>query len=245
MTNWFETYYGEDYANSVRGMLTPERNTAEVDFILRETNLQAPAFVADIACGEGRHTLGFARHGFFALGLDRNEKYIEAARQVVEQENLNARFLVADMRQAQNGAFDLVTLLFHSFGFFSDKENALLLRTWAKTLKKGGHFVLDIWNRDAILRHFTPESKWQAAENLTVVEQRAFYPLTGRLEIDYGYYYSDGQKKSYNSSFRLYTFPELQALLEQAGLEIKSVYGSLLGEPYSLDSRRLVIFAKK
>lgn len=67
--DWFRRYYGEQYADSVRGMLTQERSEREVEFIVRETALQPPASVLDLACGAGRHALAFARHGYVVTGV--------------------------------------------------------------------------------------------------------------------------------------------------------------------------------
>lgn len=242
--DWYTTYYGEQYADSVRHALTAERSAAEVDFILRETRLEPPASIADVACGEGRHALAFATHGFDVTGVDQNESFLENARQRTLS-GVSARFIVGDMRAPVGGGYQLVTLLFHSFGFFSDAENRDLLVAWAARLAPGGWFVLDVWNRDAILRHFMPDREWQTPDGLTIRERQTFDLLMGRLTMRYTYRYPEGQTHEYDASFRLYTSTELRDLCLAAGLHVMATYGSLSGEPYTLDARRLVLFAQR
>jgi SAM-dependent methyltransferase len=242
VSGWYTSYYGKQYADSVRGLLTPERTAAEVAFIRKVTNLQPPAAIADIACGEGRHARLFAAQGFEVTGIDQNPDFIASAR---GQAPAGADFLVGDMRDAVGGPYQLVMLLYHSFGFFADEENRCLLQSWSERLAPGGWCVVDVWNRDAIISHLQPPRVWQASSDLEVRENYAFDPLTGRSDVHYTYVYSDGSRYEYDASFRLYTYTELRDLLQSVGMTVDSVYGSLTGEPYSPDARRLVFFARK
>lgn len=240
---WYARYYGEDYAASVASALTAERSAAEVEFILRETGLQPPARVADVACGHGRHANLFAACGFDATGVDQNPAYLERARSETPTGS-TARYIEGDMRDAVGGPYALVLSLFHSFGFFSDEDNRRMLRNWAGALAPGGFFALDVWNRDALLRRNTPGRTWQAAPDLSVEERYAYDALSGRSTIHYTYAYGDGRRREYEASFRLYTPAELRALLVEAGLAVTALYGSLTGDPYTLDAPRTVLFGR-
>lgn len=44
--------------------------------------------------------------------------------------------------------FDIVLLLFTSFGYFSDEENFRVLKNVYAALKPSGHFVLDVPNTE-------------------------------------------------------------------------------------------------
>ncbi len=244
MDDWYISYYRSQYADSVRHLLTPERSLAEVEFILRETEIRPPASVADVACGEGRHAAILAARGYRVLGVDQNADFLAKARAATPA-GAAAEYVVGDMRQALGGPFDLVLSLYHSFGYFGDADNVRMLKAWSSRLVPGGHCVLDVWNRDRILRAFQPERTWQAGPDLRVTEQCRFDPLSGRLAVHYVYAYSEGRQHSYDASFRLYTPPELRALLLAAGIEARAVYGSLVGEPFHLDAPRLVICGRR
>lgn len=241
---WYQRYYGEDYAASVASALSAERSAAEVAFILRETGAEPPAPVADIACGHGRHARLFAERGFAVTGVDQNAEYLRQARAGLPA-GATATFHQGDMRAATGGPYALALSLFHSFGFFSDEENGRMLQRWASALRPGGFFVLDVWNRDALLRRDTPGRTWQATDDLTVIERYAYDALSGRTTTHYTYRYRDGRSQEYDASFRLYTPAELRELFTAAGLAVTALYGSLTGDPYTLDAPRTVLFARR
>lgn len=242
--DWYVAYYREHYADSVRPMLTEERSRAEVDFLLRETGLQPPAIVADVPCGFGRHTHIFAERGFRVVGIDQNADFIAAARAQLPPDT-TSDVHVGDMRQAFGGPYDLVAILFHSFGYFGDEENRALLVDWAARLASGGYLALDIWNRERILRLFAPERTWRASPELEVTETAAFDPLTSRMAIHYRYTYDDGRGYTYDASHRLYTLTEVRDLFAAAGLEIRSTWGALADVPFTLDAPRLVVLGQR
>lgn len=242
--DWYVAYYREHYADSVRPMLTEERSRAEVDFLLRETGLQPPAIVADVPCGFGRHTHIFAERGFRVVGIDQNADFIAAARAQLPPDT-TSDVRVGDMRQAFGGPYDLVAILFHSFGYFGDEENRALLVDWAARLASGGYLALDIWNRERILRLFAPERTWRASPELEVTETATFDPFTSRMAIHYRYTYDDGRGYTYDASHRLYTLTEVRDLFAAAGLEIRSIWGALADVPFTLDAPRLVVLGQR
>lgn len=242
--DWTSAYYREQYADSVRPMLTEERSRAEVDFLLREMGLRPGAVIADVPCGFGRHARVFAERGFRVIGIDQNPDFIAAAREQLP-DGVEADLRVGDMRQAVGGPYDLVAILYHSFGFFSDAENRALLVDWAARLAPGGHLALDIWNRERILRVFAPERTWRASPDLEVTETSSFDPLSSRLAIHYRYVYGDGRRYEYDASHRLYTLTEIRDLFVAAGLAVRSVWGALDDIPYTLDAPRLVVIGQR
>lgn len=244
MDEWYATYYREHYRNSVRGLLTPARTADEVSFILRETHLTPPATVADVACGEGRHAIALARRGFQVMGVDLNSEFIATAREEATGLGEKARFFTGDMREAIGGPYQMVLSLFQSFGFFDDADNTKVLHAWTRRLTPGGYLVLDLWNRDFIVRKALDAYQWEAEPGLRVTEHKDFDSLSGRLAIHYTYTYAEGQQFEYDAHFRLYAPTELRDLLASVGIEITSVYGSLTGDPYTLDARRLVVFGR-
>jgi D-alanine-D-alanine ligase len=239
---WYKTFYGDQYRDSVRGLLTPERTADEVAFIRHVTGIEPPAAIADVACGEGRHARLFADQEFEVTGVDQIPEFIARA---ADGASVRAHFRVGDMREAFGGPYQLILLLYHSFGFFSDEENRMVFERWCERLGAESWCVIDVWNRDAIVRHLQPSREWQPSPDLRVREEYDFDPLTGRSDVYHAYIYADGRRYENDASFRLYTLTELRTLLEGSGLTVHSVYGSLQGEPHSLDARRMVVFAKR
>ncbi len=241
---WFRRYYGDDYAASVRDLLRPERTRREVDFIVRTTGLQAGAAVADLGCGEGRHALEFARRGCAVTAVDLNPAFLDRGRRAAAREGHRVRWVLEDMRTPQPGPYNLLLLLFHSFGFFSDDENLRLLQGWRRELAAQGQLVIDVWNRARILKDFAERSQRAASPKLTVLEERAWDPSTQRLRVLYTYRWNDGHERRYDARFRLYGREEMHGLLEAAGYRLRGEFGSLEGAGWTPDAPRLVLWAE-
>jgi hypothetical protein len=54
-----------------------------------------------------------------------------------------------------------------------------------------------------------------------------------------------GGRTEYNHAMRIYTLTELAGMVEAAGLRLEAYYGGLDGSELTLDSRRMVLMARK
>jgi ubiquinone/menaquinone biosynthesis C-methylase UbiE len=96
-----------------------------------------------LQCHFGQDTLSWARLGAEATGVDFSDKAIQLARQLSEELQLNARFVLAniyDLPQHLEGNFDIVFTSYGVIGWLPDLER------WAQVvahfLKPGGAFHL-------------------------------------------------------------------------------------------------------
>ncbi len=240
---WFRRYYGDDYARSVQDLLGRERSEREVRFILAATGLSQGAPVADLGCGEGRHALWLARLGHPVTAIDLNGDFLARGEEQASREELPVRWVRGDMRTPESGPYGLVLLLFHSFGFFSDRENLALLRDWRQEMEPHGRIVIDVWNPLRILRDFAPHEERRLAAGWTLAEDRDWDPGTHRLRVHYTYRLPDGRAHAYDASFRLYAKEELEDLLADAGLPPRAAFGSLVGDEWRPDAARVVLVA--
>src|SRR5262249_31310442 len=112
--------------------------------------------ILDLGCGSGRHSRYLASMGFDVTGLDLSAESINQARKA---ERSNLHFNRQDMRQPfGTGAFHYVFNLFTSFGYFEDPaENLTVIQNVARSLKPGGHLVLDYMNAIHIESRLTAE----------------------------------------------------------------------------------------
>jgi 2-polyprenyl-3-methyl-5-hydroxy-6-metoxy-1,4-benzoquinol methylase len=96
--------------------------------------------LCELGCGSGWMTRLAARHGVAAEGFDLSPGMIELAREQARAENVDARFEVADMEQADLGRrFDAVLIydaLHHS------PRVDLVFRTAHQALRPGGRLLL-------------------------------------------------------------------------------------------------------
>jgi 2-polyprenyl-3-methyl-5-hydroxy-6-metoxy-1,4-benzoquinol methylase len=113
-----------------------------IDFghVLQVLDLNPGMSLAELGCGSGWMTRFAARHGLDAHGYDIAPEMIAIARELAEQEGVEAKFEVADMETLDlEHGFDAVLLydaLHHS------RRADLVLRTANKALRPGGRLLL-------------------------------------------------------------------------------------------------------
>ncbi|MFA0747520.1 class I SAM-dependent methyltransferase [Fervidibacter sp.] len=247
MAQWYREFFDDLYLRVYQPLEAPEQVRREVDFIVKALDLPAGAKVLDLCCGQGRHSLELARRGFQVVGVDLSEALLYAARKRAESEGLSVTFLHCDMREIDFAdEFDAVINMFTSFGYLeSEAEDEKVLGKVAQALKSGGKFLLDVVNRDRLVRDFQAR-EWHAAdEGWLVLEERTFDHLSGRMETRWVCVARDGVRYERLSSVRLYTASELRTMLERAGLKVTNLFGDYDGSPYSWDSQRLIVVACK
>lgn len=78
-----------------------------------------------------------------------------------------------------------------------------------------------------------------------LIEKRRWEESSRRVIKDITCSEPNGQTRAWRESVRVYQPEELAALIEQAGLRIRSRYGDYEGEPWSPASPRLILLAEK
>ncbi len=242
--NWEAVFEPEDYLYFYEDMLTDEQTQIEVDFIRRELDLKEPKKILDIACGYGRHANRLALYGHEVVGVDINEKFLKMAMEDAKKLNVNVRYVLKDIREIDfEEEFDVVISMFTSFGYYEDEDNLKILKNVAKALKRGGKFLLDLSNRDFILRNFLP---------YVVIEREGNYMIDFNIvDITEGRIYNkrvvirDGVKKEKPFFIRLYAPTEIKFILESLGLKVIKFFGGYDSSPLSIYSRRMIIISEK
>jgi SAM-dependent methyltransferase len=246
-TRWYETFYGRDYLDIYDFYLTPERTADEVEFIQRSLALQPGARVLDLCSGHGRHALPLSRLGLRVTGIDQSREYLAKAVEASEEAGLHFDNLQADMRYLPfRACFDAAINIFSSFGYLeNDGEDAMVLKAVAKVLKPGGRFLIDLLNREWAIRNFQAND-WHAGPDGTLyLEHRELDLETGRQHVTFTAIAPDASRREIEGHhIRLYTLRELSGMLAAAGLYVRAVYGNFDGQPYGIDSRRLIVLAE-
>ncbi len=234
----------DDYLLTYGDDLTNERTDAEVVSLVKLIELDSPLKILDLACGFGRHANRLAALGHSVTGIDYMPGFLKIAREKAGEMGVQVDYRQGDMRQIDfEDEFDRVVLLFTSFGYFKDSENEQVIQRMARALKPGGILMFDTLNRDAALMHLTGSEVIDKGKDL-LINRMSFDTLTGRFH-NRRILIRDGQRKDKPFSIRLYNPAELKALIEQAGLVDYKLLGQD-GQPLSaINSRRLVVVAKK
>ena len=250
--DWLLGYFNADYQRFVLTQISKERTERQVRFLLKRLPSPLDGPLLDLGCGLGRHALALAAHGYQVTGRDIVPSYLEAAQQQALEANLPARFEVGDMRALVDPpTFSAILFLWSSFGYFSDEENQATLDGTARALLPNGLLFLDLENRERTLRHFQRDS-WRRCDSGWILERNRFLLASDTLITRKIYLsnVSNGDRFQIcphcsQRRLKLYPLATLQRMLSQAGLTVEEVLGGEEEEPYSLDSRRMWLIARR
>ena len=138
-------------------------------------------------------------------------------------------------------SFDLLLNLFTSFGYFeTDQENLSVFMEFQKVIKHRGWFVFDYMNSDFVQNTLIP-SQEEEVDNILIMQQRAIEKDRVQKKITLK---NNNQESVFYESVKMYTPEKIYAMLEQAGLETKNVFGDYNGSSFGSQSPRLIIFGQ-
>lgn len=239
----FPGTFGDDYLYFYEQLLTPERSDAEAGFVWTLLEITEGMDVLDLACGHGRIANRLAERGARVVGLDATRSFLDAARADATQRGVAVEYVHGDMRAIPwVERFDRIVNWFTAFGYFDDEGNREVLRSALAALKPGGRLLIEMGNRDAVLRNFAKDLVLEREGNF-LVDRHAFDAQTGRVSAE-RIIIRDGEVRRTRYFVRSFTFPELRDWLLDAGFSRVDGYGKE-GEPFSLDSRRMIVVATK
>jgi len=233
-----------DYFYFYEKVLTKQITDRQITFLVKELKLNKPKQILDLPCGFGRHANRLAQLGHKVTGVDITFGFLEMAKQDAKKMKTRVNYIHADMRDmAFKDEFDFVIMLFTSFGYFTDKENLNILNKVADALKAGGLLCFDIFNRDAFLKTFLPYIVSEKGKDM-MIDLNSFDSITGRLNCR-RIVIRNGKRKDKPFSLRLYNPTEIKELLNKSGLVIHRIYQDWDGNPFTGDSRRMIVIARK
>jgi SAM-dependent methyltransferase len=244
---WYESYFGPDYLFIDLHSHTDE----EVEFIWKVLGLGPDSLLLDAGCGYGRHTIPLIEKGARVVGYDLSAFMLGELKKRHRGDppcgpsTWNRAMLVRCDHRALpfHGAFDCAINMFNSFGYFArEEDNFRMLAEIAGALRPGGLFLLDLVNRDLVIRHMNRKD-WFEHDGALVLEKKWFDPIENRSEIDVSVVDIHG-KREYHHSIRLYSYTELRMLLEAAGFRVIAVFGGFGGEPYDPNRDRMLILSQ-
>lgn len=242
--SWWRTPFEDDHARRSAAVFAAQAEG--VDTLLA---LETRSRVLDLHCGAGRRTLALSARGHRVLGADPDERALAQARFAAKGEKLNVHFLKADPREVSYRAeFDAVLWLDGGFGSLEDdREDLRALEAVRKSLKPGGKLLIDVLNKEWLMRHFEA-NHWERGEDgsgAVVLDKVSFDFEKGRLDNHRTVVDADGRRSVVPLSVRLYSLTELIAQVERAGLTYVRAFGGCDGSAYGMDSPRLVVLAER
>jgi len=218
----------------------------EADFI--ERALSKKGTILDLCCGTGRHSIILCKRGWNIVGLDISKNLLTIAKQRMKEEGAEFPLVRADMRHfpLRKQIFDAVICMFTSFGYLpSENEDIKSFKEIRRTLRKDGEFLLDLVNKDHLVRVFQ-EREWAEYEPFYMLEKRSLDLQASRLMSQWTIIRKDSKEIiSLQHNLRLYSLQAVKQMLNKTRLKIKKINGGYDKKEFSLDSPRMIVTARR
>jgi SAM-dependent methyltransferase len=203
--------------------------------------------ILDVGCGLGLHALDLTARGYLVVGLDLSLPMITRAAEMAQYRGLKINFLHADIRKIEfDGSFDGVMCIGTTFGFFDEESNRDVLVRLRDALRPGGRLLIDVVNRDFVIRS-QPNLIWFQGDSCVCMEESEFNYFTSRLHVKRTMMHEDGRQSDTEYSVRLYSLHELGFLLRQTGYRVLEVSGqeATRGVFFGSNAPRAVVLAER
>ncbi len=242
-TDWWNEFFAE--FRPFFAKISAKVTNAEIKFYINKLNLKLGQTFLDCPIGIGRIAIPLAKKGIIITGVDIMPSYLGELAEKSNKAKLPIKLFHQDMRKIVfENEFDVVGNLWTSFGYFEkDADNLLVLKKLYKALKPGGKFVIQLINRDWIMKNFV-SNNWEEVAGVKILESRVFNYENSSCVTDYAFI-KDGEEKTLTSYIRMYSYHELKQMLEIVGFVNIDGYGSVTEEPINRNNREMFIFADK
>ena len=246
MTEWFEN---EEFWATVYPYMFPrdrfERAEEQVENILQLVEFQGES-ILDLCCGPGRHSVLLAKRGIQVTAVDITPFLLEKARERAIAEGVQVEWVQKDMRDfVRDASYDLVLSMFTSFGYFKkEDDNLKVLQNIYRSLKPGGSCLIDVVGKEWLAKVFQPTSSSDEEDGTILVQRREVVKDWSRIRNEW-ILIKDGETRTFALEHSIYSGQELKDRLEQTGFKNLRLYGSLDGNEYGVDSKRLIAVAQK
>jgi SAM-dependent methyltransferase len=222
-----------------------DKNQTERQIKFIRSQLKPKGLVLDLACGTGRHTIALTKLGFEMVGLDISAKLLRLAK----QKNSPIHLVRADIRflPFKKGVFFGSISMDTSLGYLptedDDRKAFMELR---KVVKHDAVVVLDLFNRDQIIRKYQLGKSSRFEYPDFFLDQKRTVSTDGEWLCDSWVVHDkeNGETSFYSHTVRLYKFSHLESILEQVGFEIKQAVGDYEGQKFNTKANRLIIIAR-
>ena len=245
-SDWWASYFDEEYLREYEPLFTLERDRREVSRILEILGLPNGARVLDVPCGQGRHAHLLAEAGFRVDGVDLSPQLLAHARERGTGPTL--RYRRGDMRRLPmqwSGRFDAVLNLFTSFGFFREPaDDRRVIAEFARVLRPGGILVWHGGSRDGVMARFLSRDWWRTTDGTIHAQERRFDALSGILTVA-SHWYGPRGAGAREHRIRLYTATRLAELCADVGLIVEEAYDGWRDRPIRRRSSEMILVARK
>ncbi|MFH1006051.1 MAG: methyltransferase domain-containing protein [Candidatus Latescibacterota bacterium] len=252
--DWWRHIFNANYLRTDGDVVEDDTITqTEVDAFISILAPEKNSVILDLCCGQGRHTLEFARRGFANMvGVDRSHYLISRARKRIKQNGNQITFKEGDARKLPFAPdiFDYIILAGNSFGYFESlQDDFRVLNEVMRALKPQGTLLIDVTDGNYMREHFQPRS-WEWIDNkYFVCRERSLSKNQERLiSREVITHVKKGVIADQFYAERLYTHQSLSDLLRQANFEDVTLHTEVItdskrNQDLGMMARRIIVSA--
>jgi D-alanine-D-alanine ligase len=175
--NWWMSIFDDVYLQTDARSVCDDRLTREeVSFLEGGLKIPRNGQILDLCGGQGRHALELSRRGFLNITVfDYSGCLLSKGRNNAVRESLPVMFIRGDARYigVQDCSFDFIMLMGSSFGYFvRENENTKILSESFRLLMPKGKILLDLPDKNHVIKNFTPYAYHKADHQLEVIRDR-------------------------------------------------------------------------
>jgi len=216
---------------------------------------QSGGSILELGCGTGRVTLELASAGHEVLGLDNDADTLAVLQRRLSESDLpNVAYRQADMTEfSLERTFPLIILPCNTYSTLSAQQRLATLECVQKHLAAGGLYAASVLNPARVVE--LPESGEPELEE-TIAHPRSGQPVQvssawqrdqDKFQViwHYDHMLPDGkvERTTVTANHELASTEDYQHELQQAGFELKYVYGDFEGGSYDADSPYFIFVA--
>jgi SAM-dependent methyltransferase len=243
---WWEELFNDDFIRTSE-KISDAFIKREVRFIEESLGVEKGGALLDLGCGTGRHANELARQGYEVVGFDLSLPMLARAGEEAQENGTKINFMQGDMREMTfDEQFDGVYCWNTSFGYFEEDKNAQVVDRVHQALKGGGLFLLDVINRDFLVRQ-APSLAWFEGDGCVCMDEMNIDFITSRMKVKRTMMLDDGRSREIEYTIRIYTLSELGKILHDHGFKVREVSGGLAapGVFFGNESPRVIVLAEK
>ncbi len=237
-----DIYFSDNWIDNFLATRDPDITRKQVNFIVDKLSREDAFSILDLGCGLGRHSIMLSAQGFDVIGIDINEELLIKAKIISSMLTNAPLFLRLDMRDIKklDRKFDVILILWQSFGYYSENENNLILEQIYLMLNPGGILVLDIYNKTFFEKLLKTEGTREFKHlQGTIIERSKFENNRLFLSLTYP------DKTMDVIEWQLYSINELREISQKIGFDEISFYTDFSNQVATADDSRFqAIFQK-
>lgn len=230
-----------------------EQTIIEADFIERTCKLKPGMRILDIASGDGRLSLEFARRGYSTLGIDKGKAGIEYSQKIAQSEKLTGcEFFQGNTADIEiPGQFDLAMIIFGALANFTSDEASRLIGKLSNAVKPSGHLIIELCclldnvTGDYQEWYFTDSGLWGDSVYLVLSEHyfnvQENYMAIRHWIIDI----ATGNYRLVTGREQYYDIESIEILLNAVGFEIENIHGGWDGREYASGGESMIVKVSK